>query len=183
MSQLYELRSARTPLDTEATPRKAMLLHLRGSIPAAHSGSARIRQRGTLETMYLDSAHVATSIDRCADEVCAFVSDPRNLPAWAAGLAQSGVQLIDGGWIVESPLGRVKVAFVPPNAFGVADHDVTLPSGEVVVNPLRIVPNADGCDVIFTVRRRDGKSAAEFAADIDTVTADLATLRRLMEQR
>ena len=67
-------------------------------------------------------------------------------------------------------------------AIGVADHDVTLPSGEAVTNPLRIIPNAEGCDVIFTVHRRLGVSSAEFAADIDTVTSDLATLRESMEQ-
>ena len=113
----------------------------------------------------------------------AFVSDPRNLPAWAAGLAEQEVEHVDDEWVVRSPMGRVTVAFAPANAFGVADHDVTLPSGEVVTNPLRVIPNGSGCDVVFTVRHRKGVSRAEFAADIDTVTADLATLRALMEQR
>ena len=80
-------------------------------------------------------------------------------------------------------MGRVKVAFARANGFGVADHDVMLPSGEVVTSPLRVVPNGSGCDVIFTVHRRMGMSADEFAADIAAVTADLATLRALMEQR
>ena len=108
------------------------------------------------------------------------MSDPRNLPAWAAGLADGVVELVDGEWVVTSPMGRATVAFVPSNAYGVADHDVTLPSGEVVTNPLRIVPNADGCDVIFTVRRRIGMSPEQIAADVDAVTTDLATLRALM---
>jgi Polyketide cyclase / dehydrase and lipid transport len=137
---------------------------------------------GTITTMLFDSSHIATSIDRSAEEVYAFVSDPRNLPLWAAGLAEGSVERVDGEWVVESPMGTVKVAFAAPNDFGVADHDVTLPSGEVVSNPLRVIPNADGCDVVFTVQRRLGVSPAEFAADIDAVTADLATLREFMEQ-
>ena len=118
--------------------------------------------------MLFDSSHVATTIDRSAGEVYAFVSDPRNLPAWAAGLAEQEVEHVDDEWVVRSPMGRVTVAFAPANAFGVADHDVTLPSSEVVTNPLRVIPNGSGCDVVFTVRQRKGVSRAEFAADIDS---------------
>jgi len=132
--------------------------------------------------MVWESTHVSTTIQRGADEVYAYASDPRNLSAWAAGLAHTEVQLVDGAWIAESPMGRVTIEFAPPNPFGVLDHDVTLPSGETVSNPLRVIPNADGCDVVFTVHRRDGVSAADFAADADAVAADLATLRELMQR-
>jgi hypothetical protein len=132
--------------------------------------------------MILESAHVAVSIDRTAEDVYAFASDPRNLPRWADGLAQQDVELVDGRWVVESPMGRVTVEFIPANSFGILDHRVTLPSGESVDNPVRVIPNADGCDVVFSVRRRAGMSAEEFAADQDTVAADLATLRDLMQR-
>ena len=56
-------------------------------------------------------------------------------------------------------MGRVTVAFAPPNPFGILDHRVTLPSGETVDNPMRVIPNADGCDVVFTVHRRTGIDA------------------------
>ena len=132
--------------------------------------------------MIAESTHVSVAIDRPAAAVYEFVADPRNLPAWAAGLAHREVEHVDGVWVVDSPMGRVTVAFAPANPFGVADHDVTLPTGEVVSNPLRVIPNGDGCDVVFTVRRRDGMSPDEFAADVDAVTADLATLRDLMQR-
>ena len=132
--------------------------------------------------MIPESAHVAVSIDRSAEDVYAFAADPRNLPRWAAGLAQQEVELVDGAWVVESPMGRVTVEFTPSNPFGVLDHRVTLPSGEMVDNPVRVIPNADGCDVVFTVRRRAGMSAEEFAADQDAVAADLATLSELMHR-
>jgi hypothetical protein len=92
------------------------------------------------------------------------------------------VERIDGQWVADSPMGRVVVAFAPPNDFGVLDHDVTLPDGETVRNPMRVIPNGDGCDVVFTVHRRPGVSETEFAADVEAVTADLDALRALMER-
>jgi hypothetical protein len=133
--------------------------------------------------MVHESVHVSTTIDCPAGEVFGYASNPVNLSAWAAGLAHQDVQLVDGQWVVDSPMGRVVVAFAPSNDFGILDHDVTLPDGETVRNPMRVIPNGDGCDVVFTVRGRTGMSATDFAADVDAVTADLATLRTLMEQR
>ena len=130
--------------------------------------------------MVFESAHVSIIIDRPAEDVYAFASDPRNLPQWASGLANGVVESRNGAWVVESPMGRVTVAFAPPNPFGILDHLVTLPSGETVNNPMRVIPNADGCDVVFTVHRRAGVDADEFAADTDAVAVDLATLRDLM---
>jgi Polyketide cyclase / dehydrase and lipid transport len=132
--------------------------------------------------MVFESVHVSITIDRPAEEVYAYASDPRNLSNWAAGLAQQEVQLLDGTWVVESPMGRVTVEFAPSNSFGVLDHEVTLPSGETVTNPMRVIPNSDGCDVVFTVRQRPGMSAGEFSADADAVAADLATLRDLLQR-
>jgi hypothetical protein len=132
--------------------------------------------------MVHDSIHISTTIDRPAGDVYDYASNPVNLSSWAAGLAQEDVQLIDGQWVVQSPMGRVVVAFAPPNEFGVLDHDVTLPAADTVRNPMRVMPNGDGCDVVFTVRRRSGMSETDFAADVDAVTADLAALRALLER-
>jgi hypothetical protein len=131
--------------------------------------------------MVFESTHVSTTIDRAAGDVYDFVADPRHLSSWAAGLAERDVEQVDGEWVAESPMGRVVVAFTDRNPYGIADHDVTLPSGETVRNPVRVIPNADGCDVVFTVHRREGVSADAFATDVAAVTADLATLKRLME--
>jgi Polyketide cyclase / dehydrase and lipid transport len=132
--------------------------------------------------MVHESVHVSATIDCPADVVYGYASNPLNLSSWAAGLAQQDVQLVDGQWVVDSPMGRVVVAFAPSNDFGILDHDVTLPIGETVRNPMRVIPNGDGCDVIFTVRRRPGMSESDLAADVDAVTADLAALRTLMER-
>ena len=131
--------------------------------------------------MVHESVHVCTTIDCPVGDVYDYASNPANLSTWAAGLAHQDVQLVNGQWVVDSPMGRVIVAFAPPNDFGVLDHDVTLPDGETVRNPMRVISNGDGCDVVFTVRRRPGMSEADVAADVDAVTADLAALRALME--
>jgi Polyketide cyclase / dehydrase and lipid transport len=128
-----------------------------------------------------ESRHVSTWIDRPASEVYEYASDPVNLPHWAPGLG-SAVENIDGRWFVDSPMGRVGLVFAQRNDFGILDHDVTLPTGETVRNPVRVLPNGDGCDVVFTVRRRPGMSEADLAADVDAVTKDMATLRGLFER-
>jgi Polyketide cyclase / dehydrase and lipid transport len=131
--------------------------------------------------MVFDSVHISTSIERAAHDVYTFASNPRNLSAWASGLVHREVEFVDGVWLIDSPMGRVTVAFASLNQFGILDHEVTLPSGEVVANPMRVIPNGDGCDVVFTVRRRAGVDEAEFSADADAVAADLAALRSLMQ--
>jgi hypothetical protein len=126
--------------------------------------------------------HVSVAIARPAAEVVRFAGDPRRLPEWAAGLA-AGVRPGEDGasWIADSPMGEVVVRFVPPNDFGVLDHDVTLPDGTVVHNPLRVLPNGEGSEVVFTLYRRDGMDEAAFEADGAAVAADLERLRDLLE--
>lgn len=128
----------------------------------------------------LPSRHVAVRIEAPATEVYGFVADPTNLPRWAAGLASSAVELHEGRWVTDSPMGTVEIAFAPRNDLGVLDHDVTLPSGEVVTNPMRALPNEDGCDLVFTVRRRPDMSDEDFERDVAAVQADLDTLARLL---
>jgi hypothetical protein len=131
--------------------------------------------------MVTDSQHISVSIDRSAGEVYDFASNPANLPAWAAGLGGS-IELVDGQWVAQSPMGRVTVAFAPPNDYGVLDHDVTLPSGTTVYNPMRVIADGESsCEVVFTVRRQPGMSDEEFARDAAAVAADLATLKRVLE--
>lgn len=129
-----------------------------------------------------ESRHLGIRIDRPVGEVYAYASDPSHLPEWAAGLGRS-IEEIDGRWIADSPMGRVVVAFAPRNDHGVLDHDVTLPSGETVHNPVRVIADGPGCEVVFTLRRRPGVSAEEFERDAAAVSADLATLKRLAEER
>jgi len=132
--------------------------------------------------MTSDSRHISERIERSVNEVYKFASDPTNLPAWAPGLGRS-VELVDGQWIAESPMGRVAFAFVPGNEYGVLDHNVTLPSGQIIYNPMRIIADGTGCEVVFTLRRQPGMSDEDFDRDADAVAADLAALKRVLEDR
>jgi hypothetical protein len=79
------------------------------------------------------------------------------------------------------PVGSATVRFVERNRLGVLDHDVTVPSGETIHNPIRVIPNDGGSEVVFTLFRRPGVSAAQFAEDAQAVEKDLRTLKRLLE--
>jgi hypothetical protein len=130
--------------------------------------------------MTLQSEHLSEWIDRPADQVYDYASDPANLPRWAPGLGSS-VEKVGERWFVETPMGRVGFAFVERNEYGVLDHDVTLPSGEIVYNPMRVIRDGDGSEVVFTLRRLPNMSDDEFARDAEAVGADLTRLKRLLE--
>jgi Polyketide cyclase / dehydrase and lipid transport len=147
----------------------------------APEGSDRdVGSSGEADAMATESEHISAWIDRSADEVYEYASDPANLPNWASGLGSS-VARVDGQWVAESPMGRVAFAFVPRNDYGVLDHNVKLPSGEIVYNPMRVLAAEAGCEVVFTLRRRPGVSDEEFARDANAVRADIARLKRLTE--
>jgi hypothetical protein len=127
-----------------------------------------------------ESRHLSETIERSAADVYEFVSDPANIPGWAHGLG-TFVENVDGRWFVGTGSDRVSVAFAERNSFGVVDHKVTLPSGEVVDVPMRVVPNGGGCDVVLTVRRQPDMTDADFDRDSGLVQADLTRLKRVLE--
>jgi len=129
-----------------------------------------------------ESRHLSVHVDRPAAEVYAYAADPAHLPEWAEGLA-GGIAQVDGEWVADSPMGRVVVRFAPPNDLGVLDHDVVLPDGTTVTNPLRVLADGEGSEVVFTLRRQPGTDDAAFAADAAAVAADLAGLTRVLERR
>jgi hypothetical protein len=126
------------------------------------------------------SKQISESIDRRAADVYEYASDPKNLPQWAPGLGSS-VENIDGRWFVETPAGRVGFAFAERNEYGVLDHEVTLPSGEVIYNPMRVIPDGDRREVVFSLRRLPGMSREDFTRDAGLVQADLTRLKHVLE--
>src|SRR5262245_6099050 len=99
------------------------------------------------------SRQVTITIGLPPDKVYEFVSNPQTLPSWAGGLSGS-IENVNGEWVAESPMGKVKIKFADRNMFGVLDHDVTLPSGETFYNPMRVVSNGNSSELIFTLYQR-----------------------------
>lgn len=124
--------------------------------------------------------HLGVVIRRSPEDVYAYARDPGHLPEWATGLAGGPVETSADGLVTDSPMGRVTVRFAPRNDLGVLDHDVVLPSGEVVHNPLRVLPHPDGAEVVFTLRQLDA-TEEELERDAVLVAADLDRLRALLE--
>ena len=128
-----------------------------------------------------ESRHISTYIERPASEVYAYVVDPANLPTWAAGLSGS-IERQEGRWFAESPMGEVEVTFAPENPYFVLDHDVKLPDGTTFNNPMRVIADDAGSEVVFTLRHRPDQSDEEYEEDAAAVRADLATLKSLLER-
>ncbi|HEY8943895.1 MAG TPA: SRPBCC family protein [Polyangiaceae bacterium] len=126
-------------------------------------------------------SHVSVSIRKSPEEVYEFAAKPENWPSWARGLAGT-MEQVDGVWVADSPMGKVRVRFAEKNAFGVLDHDVTLPSGVTVHNAFRVLPNSEGSEVVFSIFRRPEMSREEFLRDQNAVNADLKALKALIER-
>jgi hypothetical protein len=150
-----------------------------GQPPRAPSSEAeRVMKNDSL----FEVRHVSVSIARPPEVVYQFAATPENLPKWAIGLGKSFRPRSDGSWIAEGgPVGSATVRFMERNQFGVLDHDVTVLTGETIHNPVRVLPNGAGSEVVFTLFRRAGVSTAQFAQDAQAVEKDLRTLKRLLE--
>lgn len=61
------------------------------------------------------SRHVSVLVAAPPATVYAVASDPRRISAWAAGLAGTPLEQVDGEWFDHAPFGRVRVRFEPPN--------------------------------------------------------------------
>lgn len=131
--------------------------------------------------MTLPSKHISISIKKPAAEVYDFASDPQNLPQWATGLSDS-LKKVGDDWIADSPTGKITIKFAEKNTFGVLDHDVTLPSGATFYNPMRVFPNGDGSEVVFTLYRQPNMTTQAFLDDKKTIEKDLKKLKVILEE-
>lgn len=128
----------------------------------------------------LESRTLSIAIACPSRKVYEFVSNPENLPRWAAGLCKS-VRKSDSGWIVETPRGPVQIRFADKNDLGVLDHYVTTEQGVEIYGPMRVVPNGSGSEIIFTLFKTPEMSDKQFAEDAGMVERDLKTLKSLLE--
>ena len=83
----------------------------------------------------------------------------------------------------EAILGEMKFEFAPKNSLGVLDHDVTLATGETFYNPMRVIPNGEGSEIIFTLFKLDGVTEEMFQKDMETIRKDFKQLKILLETK
>jgi len=128
----------------------------------------------------MQSKTFSIAIDCEPKAVYAFVSDLSNLPKWGKTFCRS-IKRTNGGWILESPQGRVGIRMSEPNALGVLDHYVSPAPGVEFLVPMRVVANGTGSEVVFTLFKQPGMSEDNFQSDIGMVEKDLATLKDVLE--
>lgn len=129
----------------------------------------------------LESRNLTVSIACDAAAVYEFVSNPANLPQWATAFCKS-IRKVSSDWLMETNAGLMRVRFVPPNEFRVADHFVS-PAPDVEIHvPMRVLQNGSGSEVVFTLFRSPDMTPEKFAEDIGLVAQDLQTLKRLLEK-
>jgi len=92
------------------------------------------------------------------------------------------VRRAERDWVVETSQGPMRLRFVPANDYGVLDHYVSPAPGVEFLNPMRVVPNGAGSEVLFTVFQPPDASDEAFAQDVGLVGRDLQTLKRVLER-
>ena len=128
----------------------------------------------------LNSRTITCSINKPLATVFEFASNPENLPKWVLSFCMS-VRKSGDEWQMETPTGWVGIRFVAVNDYGVLNHVVTLPDGQSILNPVRVVANDIGSEVMFTLFQLPGMSDEQFAKDAGMVKADLQTLKAVLE--
>jgi hypothetical protein len=126
------------------------------------------------------SRTLSVSINRPPRQVYAFVRNVENLPRWASGLGR-GVRKGPDGWILDTADGPLGFTFVADNDLGVLDHVVTIGPGVDILNPMRVVANASGSEVSFTLFQLAGMTAEKFEEDAALVQRDLRALKAVLE--
>jgi hypothetical protein len=128
----------------------------------------------------METRTVSVSIRESPQKVYEYAANPANLPKWAPGFVKS-IANREGHWVAQTTIGEVTFAFAERNSFGVLDHGVTLPSGESFFNPMRVVANGQGSEVLFTLFRHPPMTEAEFERDANVVLGDLEKLKTIIE--
>ena len=128
----------------------------------------------------MPSRTIAVSIECPAAEVYDFVTQPTNFPQWLTFI--SDVRRSGNDWFVETAGGPMGIEFLPRNNLGVLDHFAILPDGQKILNPMRVIPNGTGSEVLFTLFQHAGMTDEQFARDAQTVEADLNKLKLVLER-
>jgi hypothetical protein len=75
----------------------------------------------------------------------------------------------------------MRLKFLGQNDLGVLDHYVTVKPSIGILNPMRVVPNGTGSEIIFTLFHLPDMSNETFDKDVGLVERDLRALRKALE--
>jgi hypothetical protein len=121
------------------------------------------------------------TIDRPWREVCEFLAQPLNCPAWASWIGPT-LRQERGEWTVRRPHGvRAKVRFSERNAFGVADHWLLEDEDRAVFVALRAVPHGEASEVLLTFFLDPGCGDAAWRDQQQAMQRDLGRLKAALE--
>ncbi len=134
----------------------------------------------------MTTATVRITIDAPFDEVVSDLADPATHPEWGTeffdGPARPGEE---GEVIVTVPRmgGEVRARVDADPGSGRIDLYLA-PQGQPFGPPLpvRVVPNADGVDVLFTLARFPGQSDADWAEGLASMERELPKLKARHER-
>ncbi len=133
----------------------------------------------------LKSRVFTISIHRRYAEVYGFLAEPRNLPLWGGTEPDTEIRHLGGNdYLVCLPRGRRVMRFTPFNEFGVLDYQVFL-EGESggPVTPIRLHPNQEGCELVFTWFQRAGVTDEQFESEAEWAYSDLLRMKAYIEAR
>ena len=126
---------------------------------------------------------ISVSIDRPFDEVYDYLVKPANYQHWAAVEPGTLRPLDNGDWKGDTSYGPRHFRFSPPNDFGVLDHAIFVPGGELLYTPMRVMRNGRGTELTFTFFQREGMDDVKFASTVEWINTDFLTLKSLLEAR
>ncbi len=124
---------------------------------------------------------ICVSIKRPFEEVYAFLAEPRNYARWAAVESGTLHPLPNGDWAGQMSFGFRHIRFTPRNPYGVLDHAIFVPGGEILFTPMRVVRNEGGTELYFTFFARTGMDDAQFASAVEWITTDFLALKSMLE--
>lgn len=142
----------------------------------------RLLFAGGRQFMY-SSKTINIPIARPVAEVYEFLLEPRNYPRWAASLGGRFENIGGRDWLAETPHGPVTIRFAERNGLGVLDHAVFREGEEPTMRMMRVVPNGEGSELIYTIFKRDELSVEAFESEIEWTTTEMSVLKTYLELR
>ena len=132
------------------------------------------------------SSTLAITIDAPLEQVAADLADPTSHPEWATEFFSGPVvPTPDGEFRATVPRmgGDVRLRVDTDRACGRVDlylAPLDAPYGPPL--PIRVVPNGDGCDVLFTLNRFPGTPDEAWEEGLTSMRRELENLRSRYEQ-